>query len=521
MSYTMNPETQRRRGSNPILTGMSPDPSALVTEEGVWLVNSSFEFVPGLPISFSTDLVDWRHAGYAIDEEIGRRLYLDTVRDSGGVYAPTLRRISGRYMIACTICGINEAAALSRGADPDDLERMRRAGGNFIITAESMEGPWEGPFWVEGADGIDPDVFQDDDGSVWWTQTRPAKHPLWQGQTEVWNRRLDTDRWQLTGEEHVLWHGAMENVVWSEGPHLIRRGAYVYLFAAEGGTSREHSESVARARRPEGPFIGNNKNPILTHRALGERYPVQNVGHCDVFEFPQGTWHGVCLASREIERLSYFGRETFLFDIIWQDDDWPVFAPGEGRLSSTVLAPRGTAPYAGAYPHANNEADVWHVYRNEDPAFVYPQGDRAHPSVYIDGDDFLAIMPMGQQSAKLEIAQNSTNRIVVEYEASGVATVISIRNGSAAPVWNGAVRYDARPQCPGVIGLRLLSGEVSLIVGGMRYDRNDMLLGTYRRASSPGAVLIGEKQLMSIDAALLSTEVSGGFVGCRVGRVLR
>ena len=44
-------------------------------------------------------------------------------------------------------------------------------GGNFIVTAEDPAGPWSEPHWIEGAVGIDPSLFWDDDGKAYYTGT--------------------------------------------------------------------------------------------------------------------------------------------------------------------------------------------------------------------------------------------------------------------------------------------------------------------------------------------------------------
>ena len=124
---------------------------------------------------------------------------------------------------------------------------------------ERLEGPWSGPYWIDGAEGIDPDVFEDADGSVYWTQTRPAVDPQWEGQTEVWTQRIDPETWTLVDDgeaagcgKTVIWRGYGVEAVWAEGPHLYRIDDYVYLMTAEGGTSFEHSEMVMRVFAPNG-----------------------------------------------------------------------------------------------------------------------------------------------------------------------------------------------------------------------------------------------------------------------------
>src|SRR5674536_192903 len=129
-------------------------------------------------------------------------------------------------------------------------------------------------------------------GSTSRTQTSPwfshcgAHAPQWENQGEVWVREVDPATLDLMGPETVIWTGALIGAEWVEGPHLYRRGSYVYLVAAEGGTYRHHAVTVARAPSPTDPFEGCPDNPVLTHRTLGAQSAVVNVGHADLVEAP-------------------------------------------------------------------------------------------------------------------------------------------------------------------------------------------------------------------------------------------
>jgi beta-xylosidase len=55
---------------NPILRGFYPDPSILRVGEDYYLINSSFVYVPALPVSHSRDLIHWQLVHSSIDHYI-------------------------------------------------------------------------------------------------------------------------------------------------------------------------------------------------------------------------------------------------------------------------------------------------------------------------------------------------------------------------------------------------------------------------------------------------------------------
>ncbi|MEE6289096.1 family 43 glycosylhydrolase [Georgenia sp. MJ173] len=314
---------------NPVLPGCYPDPSVCRVGEDYYLVTSTFEYFPGLPVFHSRDLVSWEQLGHVVDR--ADQLDLDGIASSGGLYAPTIRHDDGVFWLVCTLVDQRDAAR----------------GGNFLMTATDPAGPWSAPVWLD-ADGIDPSIFFDDDGRVWLHGTRPARAPQWHDQTEIWLRELDRQRLELIGPEHVLWTGALRDVVWSEAPHLYKVEGTYYLLTAEGGTEFHHAVSVARAESVTGPYTGNRGNPVLTHRHLGRDVDVVGVGHADLVADGDGGWWALLLGMRPYGGYHYpLGRETFLVPVEWQGG-WPVFAPGEGRLPATVEVPGGQPWQPGA-----------------------------------------------------------------------------------------------------------------------------------------------------------------------------
>lgn len=71
---------------NPILSGFHPDPSICCVGDDFYLVTSSFEYFPGLPLFHSTDLVHWEQIGHILDRNSQVTLS-DEAPNCLGIYA--------------------------------------------------------------------------------------------------------------------------------------------------------------------------------------------------------------------------------------------------------------------------------------------------------------------------------------------------------------------------------------------------------------------------------------------------
>src|SRR4051794_2151987 len=302
---------------NPVLPGFNPDPSICRLGTDHYLVTSTFEYFPGLPVYHSRDLVHWRPVGHVLDRP--EQLDLDGVPPSGGLYAPTIRHHDGTWYVVCTL-----------------VDTPGRSG-TFVVTASSPTGPWSDPVFLPQAEGFDPSLFFDDDGTAWFTAARPTDPAA--GLTEIFLQRFDPQALALVGEQHVLWAGALVGATWAEAPHLYKVDGRYLLVIAEGGTDREHAITVARSYLITGPYLGSPRNPVFTHRHLGRQAPVQAAGHADLVELADGSWWAVMLAIRPTGGgFHNLGRETFLAPVVWEDG-WPVIAPGVGRLEPSGPGP--------------------------------------------------------------------------------------------------------------------------------------------------------------------------------------
>jgi alpha-N-arabinofuranosidase len=293
---------------NPVIPGFYPDPSICRVGGDYYLVNSTFEYFSGVPVFHSKDLVHWRQIGHCLTSE--SQLPLKKTRASGGIYAPTIREHNGTfYMVTTNVDGR----------------------GNFYVTAKDPAGPWSEPVWLDRS-GIDPSLFFDDDGTVYY-----IRH---EGQADgyIGQTILDVNTGKLAGPLKKIWGGT--GGVWAEGPHMYKIKGKYYLMISEGGTSYDHSITIARSDSPWGPFESCPHNPILTHKK-NLKHPIQAVGHADMVETPDGWWM-VCLGIRPQPpgaRFHHIGRETFLTPVAFDANGWPVVNK-TGTIDLEMAAPK-------------------------------------------------------------------------------------------------------------------------------------------------------------------------------------
>ena len=329
---------------NPIISGAHPDPSICRVGDDYYIVNSSFEYFPGLPIHHSKDLVNWELIGYGLhrEDQCNGEMNIVDVQSDGGIHAPTIRYHKGTFYIITT-------NVYNSGDGTPGLMI------NFIITAKNPSGPWSKPHIIEGAPGIDPDIFFDDNGKVYFTGTHSPGDMNSNGIGEIWIQELDIKKWKLVGERHTVWDGIFGCC--TEGPHIYKEHGLYYLLVAEGGTGKNHAVMIAASENILGPYEENQRNPILTTRHLSNNYFVNSTGHADMIELEDGRWYMVSLGKRnDLDGDANMGRETYLMPMQWEstivkweqvsEDRWeplrylfPVVAPLTGKVERFTPLP--------------------------------------------------------------------------------------------------------------------------------------------------------------------------------------
>ncbi len=492
--------------TNPIMPGFYPDPSICAVGEDYYLCNSTFAYFPGLSLMHSKDLVHWEQIGNVLDRH--SQLPLEGADHSQGLFAPTIRYYNGVFYVICTNV---------------------THGGNFIVTATSPEGPWSEPHYLKEADGIDPSLFFDDDGKCYYigTHENPDGGAKYNGDWYIYIAEVDLENWCLKGEKKDVWNGALKGCIWPEGPHIYKENGYYYIMHAEGGTGPEHSVMICRSKEIWGPYVGNPKNPILTHRHLGKDYPIKYVGHGDIIKTPNGEWFMTMLAVRPLNRYTTMGRETFLAKFIWEDE-WPVVNPGVGMLTEKVEID---------LPAWDPEKDPTSYTCRTGHKNTIPGTDKDYKFAAMKelGDEFLFLRNYPDDMYKLDGEGLKLKAGKDDIKAVASPSYISIRQQHHH--FTSTASFDASVLKAGesaglvlmqnnLYNLRaeVIDGECKMI---LMQDGKDEVIGSTAASGTVNVsvvvdgletkVLCDGKDLGTASVANLSTEVAGGFVGCCIG----
>ncbi len=276
---------------NPIRRGFFPDPSVVRVGEDYYMVNSSFIFFPCIPISHSKDLIHWEIIGHAITNP--EWSMLSGLEGGRGYWAPDISYDQGTFYITATY-RLNDSGTVYRK--------------QIVVSSDRPEGPYSKPAIID-EDGIDPSIFHEN-GRHYMLLNRGARI-----------FELSSDCTGKISDAKLLYYGDHKRA--PEGPHLLKKDGYYYLFLAEGGTGPGHRITVARSSTLMGNYTPCPYNPIM--RQTDEQAAIQRCGHGKPVCTQHGDWYMVYLCGRAYEKkYSMLGRETAIDPITWTADGWPV-----------------------------------------------------------------------------------------------------------------------------------------------------------------------------------------------------
>lgn len=482
---------------NPIIRGFYPDPSVCRVGADFYLVTSSFEYFPGLPVFHSTDLITWSNIGHCLTRS--DQVDLSRVPTSGGIWAPTLRYYDGDFFVITTV--MDESRFSNELGDDDRFAGAGMTGRHFIVTAKDPAGPWSDPVWVNG-DGLDPSLLFDD-GQVYLTY---ADHGV------IFQCSVNAVTGEHLSPPHAIWTGTDE--VTSEGPHLYRVGDFYYLMVAEGGTSYGHSIAIARSSTPWGPWESHPSNPLLSHRNMPD-HPLQATGHGDLVEDADGRWWLVFLAIRPQgwPPFHVLGRETCLAAVEWRDG-WPfVNEPAYIDVSDeakALLSPSWkdnfTAPVLAGH---------WNTVRGPDPTVsVGPAGLTLCPGA--DSQDEMWRSFVGTRQTEAECVAEA--RLVLRPSADRDEAGLTVRMNDRHHYDVGVVHDKGRS----FVRLRRQVGSLIADSSPIPISAAPLTLRVTCTAWMYVFWIVGVDGSPDIcvgkgEAFYLSTEVAGGFTGIYIG----
>ena len=469
---------------NPVIPGYHPDPSVCRVGDTFYLVNSSFQYFPGVPIFQSKDMVHWQQIGNVLERD--SQLPLKGASSWLGIYAPTIRYYEGTYYMITTNVG---------------------NGGNFMVTAKDPRGPWSEPIWLK-QQGIDPSLYFENGKCYMVSNPGDA----------IWLCEINPATGEQLTESKKLWQG--DGGRYPEGPHIYKKDGYYYLLISEGGTELAHRLTIARSKNIEGPYESNPANPILTNCSrLGQSMQIQGTGHGDFVQATDGSWWMAFLAYRNYGgSYHHLGRETYLAPVEWKEGEWPVV---NGGLPIDTLVKANTLPEVVLERHLNADKDFAPTTGKSEWVHLQNYVAANYANISKKGEKVLRLYPHGTltennqptfQGRRQEAATMTVEtKVTPNGDVKAGLSVYQIHDG----------HLDFYVTNKGIaLGCKLKSIEyVIKCVPRLRKDAVRL------RIRSNGEMYFFEysldgktfQELAAMNCSLMSTEVAGGFTGVTLG----
>lgn len=329
---------------NPILHADYSDPDIIRVGDDFYLVASSFNAVPGLPILHSRDLVNWTIIGHGLPRQPPFDVY-NRPQHGNGVWAPAIRFHNGEFYIFYP--------------DPDY--------GIYMIKAKDPAGSWSEPQLIKAAKGwIDPCPFWDDDGKAYLVSAFARSRAGIKSILVV--SRLSEDGTKLLDDGAIVFDGH-EHDPTVEGPKLYKRNGYYYIFAPAGGVESGWQLAL-RSKNIYGPY---------------ERHVVLAQGKTKINGPHQGAWVETQTGESwfiHFQDKGAYGRVVHLQPMKWVND-WPVIGvnvnrDGAGEPAMTYHKPNVGKTFPVETPQDSDEFDgdrlglQWQWQANTQSNWAFP-----------------------------------------------------------------------------------------------------------------------------------------------------
>lgn len=324
---------------NPILHADYSDPDVVRVGDDFYLVASSFNAAPGVPILHSRDLVNWTIIGHALARQPPFDVF-SKPQHGNGVWAPAIRYHNATFYIFY--------------ADPDY--------GIYMTKAKDPAGPWSEPLLVKEAKGwIDPCPFWDDDGKAYLVNAFARSRSGIKSILIV--SRMNEEGTKLLDDGVMVFDGHEKDPT-VEGPKFYKRNGYYYIFAPAGGVESGWQLAL-RSKSIYGPY---------------ERRVVLAQGKTNINGPHQGAW--VETQSGESWFIHFqdkgaYGRVVHLQPMKWLND-WPMMG-ADGEPVATHRKPNVGRTYPITTPKDSDEFND-HRFNLQWQWAANPQSNWAFPA---------------------------------------------------------------------------------------------------------------------------------------------
>ncbi len=429
---------------NPILGGDYPDPTIVRDGNDYYMTHSAFNYLPGLTLFHSKDLVHWKPVSMAL------------TRYLGSVWAPDICKYKGKFYIYFTVSQGN-----------DDFS-------NHVVYADSPRGPWSEPVNLNIGSWIDPCHAVDESTGQRWLFLSGG-HRI----------RLSEDGLSAEGKLEKVYDGWPIPKDWTiegmalEGPKMKKIGDYYYFLNAQGGTAgppTTHMAVLARSKSINGPWENSPANPLVHTYSGTERW--WSKGHASLIDTPDGQWW-VVYHAYEKDFLT-LGRQTLLEPVQITEDGWlkaPSGKETEGMIPCPLPSARKQQP--GDKLNEFRIGFDWKFYKQYDPArFTLKDGIltlKAQGSNPAESSPMLFVTGAHgyEMSVKIECDSNAVAGLILYYNdnfyvGTGCDPQYRYRWRRGAP--KGRTRYSK----PGPIWLKLRN-ENHIVTGYYSYDGKEWI----------------------------------------------
>ncbi len=476
---------------NPVIPGFYPDPSICRVEDTFYLVTSSFQFFPGVPLFESKDLVNWKQIGHVLTRQ--SQLPLAKANACGGIYAPTIRYDAGRFYMVTT--NVSE-------------------GGNFYVYTDDIHGEWSDPIYVQ-QDGIDPSLYFENGRAYFMSNGTDDE-----GVNGVVMSEIAITTGTKLSPTKCLWKGTGGRFL--ESPHLYRIAGRYHLMASEGGTEYGHMVVAAHSESLWGEYHTAQNNPVLTNRNLGG-YVLQGCGHGDLVEDTKGNWWMVHLGFRQIDPWVMHhitGREVNLvpvdFDIKGEIhagcDGTTLLEMETDRMENTIVqAPLREISFANTrlsheWCYLRNPIVGNYIFEDE---VLFLRGNELSMSTHEGSPSFVGIR---QQ----EMCMHAECTIEISEGEAGITLYMSPDQHYEIAIMKQETSY--------ILLRRLCIGDITQeapkisIAGG---NAKLIVVADHFHYHFKAVIQDREYDLGTAQTKYLSTEVAGNFTGVMIGLYAR